>query len=79
MYTFNLCRVQKQASGAKAKPGKKESTPGVPSGEDVIDIRPIDMQAKNDKAGQDTTKAETASATSSATGTQNPEEENKNG
>ena len=45
MYTFNLSRVSKAGSvtATKAKPTKKNGVPGVPLGEDIIDIRPIDM------------------------------------
>ena len=52
MYTFNLSRVQKQASQKNMKGGKKEGANGMPVVEDVIDIRPIDMQAKNEKKSE---------------------------
>lgn len=61
MYTFNLSRVQKQAQSGKVKPGanKKDGPIGIPAGEDAIDIKPIDMQAKPEEAktGLDTPAA----------------------
>ena len=53
MYTFNLSRGSKPgsvAAPAKAKPSKKEAVPGIPFGEDIIDIRPIDMAAKKEES-----------------------------
>ena len=47
MYTFNLSRSQKPGGSKGAKGAKKDGPAGVPSGEDAIDIRPIDMAAKN--------------------------------
>lgn len=50
MYTFNLSRVQKTTTKGKSVNGAKKDGPaGIPNGEDVIDVRPIDMQPKNEK------------------------------
>ena len=50
MYTFNLSRVAKAACPKGKSVGKKETPAGLPAGEDLIDIRPIDMLAKKNAA-----------------------------
>ena len=73
MYTFNLSRIQKQAvaklTSKTTTSTKGDTTPaGVPSGEDAVDIKPIDMSAKNKQEAENSIPL---------TAPMNPEEENK--
>lgn len=55
MYTFNLSRVTNPEGGGSVKGGKGVSTAGakLSIGDDIIDIRPVNTQAKKEASKED--------------------------